>query len=105
MTSTALLTARTVARAAAQAAVEDGPAGHPALFVRHPVSSVDEAAVREQLAYLHARIFSESVEPASPEVDVSYALFKDAYSLRSDPRRAWAVTLSAMLSDPRSLYY
>ncbi|MCL2625948.1 MAG: DUF1588 domain-containing protein [Cystobacterineae bacterium] len=41
-----------------------------------------ERAIRENLAYLHKRLLGETVSPNSPEVDISYGLFVDAWSER-----------------------
>ena len=69
------------------------------------VPSDDETSVRAQLAYLHARIYGELVDPTSSEVTDTYQLFTAALAQSSDHARAWKVTLAAMLSDFRSLFY
>jgi len=43
-----------------------------------------ERAIRENLAYLHQRLLGEFVSPHSPEVDLSYALFADAWKERAE---------------------
>jgi len=45
-----------------------------------------ERAIRENLAYLHQRLFGESVGPNSPEVDVGYALFVDVWKERENSK-------------------
>ena len=65
----------------------------------------DEAAIRAQLTRLHLRLFGEEAEPSSPSIDASYALWRDVLALRDDSRRAWAITLTAMLQDPRFVFY
>jgi|GEM_PF-750055 len=48
------------------------------------VDSTGEQAIRENLAYLHKRLFGENLSPHSPEVDLSYALFVDAWKERAE---------------------
>ncbi|MEJ7603539.1 MAG: hypothetical protein WKG01_36975 [Kofleriaceae bacterium] len=82
------------------------PAGARTLFVAADVTTIDEPAVRAQLAHLHARLYGELVSPDAAEVTESYTLFRDALAVPGVvPRRAWKLTLTAMLSDVRSLYY
>ncbi|HEY4240802.1 MAG TPA: DUF1585 domain-containing protein [Kofleriaceae bacterium] len=107
MNATSSLVAKAAANASASFVVDhDGTAGvQPTLFTVAPVTATDEASVRAQLAYLHARIYGELVDPNSPEVGDTYALFTAALAQSSDPARAWKVTLAAMLSDFRSIFY
>jgi len=108
MNATSSLVARTAAAAAADFVVEHdatAPAGQRTLFLAATVDATGEAAVRAQLAYLHARIYGELVDAGSPEVDPSYQLFADALAAAGDARRAWKLTLIGMLSDFRSLFY
>jgi hypothetical protein len=62
---------------------------------------IDEPSVRAQLAVLHARIFGE----LAPDLEPSAALFRRAFEASGDAKRAWVVTLTAMLSDLRAVYY
>lgn len=108
MSATASLVVRRVARAAAAFVVDHDASAEPAdrrLFTRAPVDATDPRSVRDQLAELHARIFSELVGPDDPALDDSLALFDDALAAGGDPRRAWTITLTGMLSDLRALYY
>ena len=75
------------------------------LFVKTDVTSTDEAQIRDQLAYLHARLYGELVDATSPEVDESYALFTAAKAAASTNRRAWKLVLLGMLTDVRALTY
>ena len=105
--ATASLVLRALAREAAHHRVErdfSAPASERWLL------SIDEretgeAAVREQLAALHARIHAQRVEPTSSEVDQSWALFSKALEHSGSTRRAWKVTLTAMLQDVRIAFY
>ena len=108
MNATASLVTRTIARQAAEFVVADDAAaapGHRRLFTRATPTDTDPARVRAQLAELHARIFSELVEPDDPVLDDDEALFQGALAAGGDPRRAWAVTLTGMLADLRAVYY
>jgi len=107
--ATSSLVARTAAAQAANFVVDHdaaAPAAQRTLFVAAEVTATDEGAVRAQLAHLHARVYGELVTADSAEVTESYALFRDALAApNATPRRAWKLTLTAMLSDFRSLYY
>ncbi len=108
MNATSSLVAGQAAAAAADHVVERDAVAAAAdrrLFVVSPVTATDETAVRAQLVHLHGRIFGELVEPTSPEIDDSYALFRDALATGITPRRAWKLTLTGLLADVRSLYY
>lgn len=107
--ATSSLVAKTAAAQAASFVVDHdaaAPAAERTLFVAADVTATDEPAVRAQLAHLHARIYGELVTADSAEVTESLALFRDALAApNATPRRAWKLTLTAMLSDFRSLYY
>ncbi len=108
MNATSSLVAKTAAEAAAEFVVDHDAAAQPAqrtLFTIAAVGATDEAKIREQLAYLHARIYGELVAPDSPEVDETFALYTDAYTETTNRARAWKLTLIGMLSDFRSLFY
>jgi hypothetical protein len=108
MNATASLVTRAAARRAAAFVVDHDAAAIPAqrsLFTRAAVDDVDPAHVRAELAELHARIYSELVDPDDPVLDDTEALFDDALAASGDVRRAWTVTLTGMLSDLRAIYY
>lgn len=108
MNATTSLVARRVAREAAAFVVDhDGAAGarDRLLFTKASVDASDAASVRAELAELHGRIYSELVDPGDAVLDDAEALFDDALAASGDPRRAWTVTLTGMLSDLRALYY
>lgn len=98
-------TSSLVAKAAASAAADFAVDTDPSLFVKASVNSTDDAKIREQLAYLHARIYGELVAPDSPEVDDSFALYTDAFTETGSRARAWKLVLVGMLSNFRSLFY
>ena len=108
MSATATLVARAAARQAAAFVVDHDATSLPSgrrLFTRAAVDDVDPSHVRDQLAELHARIYSELVEPDDPVLDDTQALFTAALDASGDARRAWTVTLTGMLSDLRAIYY
>jgi hypothetical protein len=65
-----------------------------------------EDVVRAQLAALHRRLYGVRVEPSSEEVTQAYTLFSGALANGGgDVRRAWSITLLAMLQDIRIAFY
>jgi hypothetical protein len=108
MNATATLVTRAAARQAAAFVVDHDAAAVAAqrtLFTRAAVDDIDPAHVRAELAELHARIYSELVDPDDPVLDDTQALFDAALAAGGDARRAWTVTLTGMLSDLRAIYY
>jgi hypothetical protein len=106
--ATATLVARRVARLAAASIVEHDAAAASAdrlLLTQTAVDAPDPDSVRAELAELHGRIYSELVSPDDPALDDTQALFDAALAASGDPRRAWTVTLTGMLSDLRAIYY
>lgn len=65
-------------------------------------STVDEPAVRDQIAWLHRRILAE--DPAPADVDASLALFALG-SRRGTPADGWKLLLTALFQDPRMLFF
>jgi hypothetical protein len=108
MNATSTLVVKAAASAAAEAVVEHDLAAAPeqrTLFVEAGVNAAGEAQIRAQLAYLHARIYGELVAADSPEVDETFALYRDAFTETASRARAWKLTLIGMLSNFRSLFY
>lgn len=71
-------------------------------------TQAEEPAVRAQLAAIHLRLFGQEASPDGPEIDAAWALFDGALAASKRPpevRRAWTVTLYAMLQDARLVYY
>lgn len=97
-----------------------GLAGHAAPFVvaedfakargdRRLLTLVDddtraEAAVRAQLVAIEARLYGEAHDANDAAIDDAYALFAGALAT-SDVKRAWELTLFALLQDIRVAYY
>jgi hypothetical protein len=111
MNATATAVLRSVAAKAAAYAV-DADATEPVLehrkLLRRSTSgtTTDEATARAQIVDLHARIYGELVDPSSEEVNATYGLFKDALARAGgDAKRAWSLTVYAMLQDSRLVFY
>jgi len=108
MNATTSLVIRSAAqRAAAFVVAHDAaaPPGERLLLTAGELTDTAPAGVRGQLAELHGRIYSELIAPDDPALDDDAALFADALAASGDPRRAWTVTLTGMLSDLRAIYY
>jgi hypothetical protein len=105
--ATSSLVLRSLAREAAHHRVErdlDAQPGQGWLLTIDE-RETSEAAVRDQLVELHVRIYSERVDPTSSQVDETWALFSAALQHSGSTRRAWKVTLTAMLQDVRIAFY
>ena len=108
MNATSSLVAKSAAAAAADFVVERdllAAATDRTLFVEADVDTADPGRIRAQLAYLHARIYGELVDPDSPEVDETLALYTDAFAASNSRARAWKLVLIGMLSNFRALFY
>jgi hypothetical protein len=81
------------------------PAGERRLFTEVEPTTEDEAAVRGQLVALHGALLGDLVEPNGAAVDATYALFVGALALGDTPAEAWTLVVSAMLQDPRMVFY
>jgi hypothetical protein len=108
-TTSSLVTRDLAYRAAAFVVSHDATAaaGARTLFAGSPGAEPASAtALRAELANLHARIFSELVDPSDGALDADEQLFDGALAAaHGDVRRAWIVTLTAMLSDLKAVYY
>ena len=67
--------------------------------------TTDETAIRDQLAWLHARILGRRVDRDGAEVTALHQLFEVGLDSRGDPAGAWKVVLTAMLQDPRMMFW
>ncbi len=67
--------------------------------------TLSEKAVREQLAWLYLRILGERVKPNGDEVSASLQLYKVGLQQRGDAPGAWKLTISALLQDPRMMFW
>lgn len=107
--ATASLSLRALARQAANAVVEaDFAVDEDARRLLTQVSLADtgQAKLRPQLAALHRRFYGAAVAEDDPAIDASLALFQGALELApGDVRRAWKLTLAALLQDVRIAFY
>lgn len=108
--ATASLALRTLARQAANTVVESDFAiddkTKRKLFTL--VSAVDtgQAKLRPQIALLHRRFFGAALADDDPAVTETLELFQGALKLApGDARRAWKITLTALLQDVRLAFY
>lgn len=76
------------------------PAAERRLLGLVEADTTDEAAVRTQLAWLHARILTRAVADDSAEVDGLYALWLAGFDPAGDPAEGWRLVLTALLQDP-----
>jgi len=77
------------------------PASKRRLLTLVELDTVDENAIRRQIQALHLRILGERVSAESNVVSETRALHLGA----DQPREAWKLVITALLRDPRSLYY
>lgn len=109
LNATALAVLRAAAsRAAAEVVERDLALADPAkrrLLRRVSATDTSEAAVREGIADLHARIYGELAAVSSEEVSATYGLFQEALAAAGgDAKRAWTTTVFAMLQDVRLVF-
>ncbi len=81
------------------------PAGDRRLLGGVEADTTDEAAIRSQLAALHARILGEIVAADSEEITASFALFTLGQQNAGAPAGGWKLVLTALLQDPRMMFY
>lgn len=72
-------------------------------FTETPDTARD--AMVAQIQRLHLRLFGNRVAADGQEVEANLGLWSDLYAIDSDPTRAWAGLLSALLRDPDFLLY
>ncbi|MBA2322180.1 MAG: hypothetical protein H0V89_13630, partial [Deltaproteobacteria bacterium] len=80
------------------------PGAEPLLLTTVTAETVDEAAIRAEIAALHLRILGVVVTSDSLEVGEMYGLFT-ASAARGDTTAAWKLVISSLLRDPRILFY
>lgn len=107
MSASSSLVLRELASRAAAYAVESSAelADEADLFTVASPDETEEAAVRAQLVELHAAVLGQLVSADSEPVNDSHALFRAALAEGGDARRAWTITLSALLQHPRMAFY
>ncbi len=107
MNATASLVSRKLALDAAEYVVERDlrAKGKRRLFAEGDLRSVREADIRRQLVQLHARIYSELVGEDDAALGDEVALFRGVLESGGEVERAWTITVAAMLSDLRAVYF
>lgn len=108
VTPTKTLAMATIAADAAGRVVDDDfarPAAQRRLLRSIEPGVTDADAVRGQLAALHLRVLGERVEPRGTEIDRTYRLFRTGLETRGTPAGAWKLVLTAMLQDPRMMFW
>jgi Protein of unknown function (DUF1592) len=103
--TSSLVTRRLAFEAAAFVVDHDLNYKRRTLFRDGELLTVKEAPLRRQLAHLHARIFSELVDDDDRSLNDELALFRGVIASGGDEQRAWIVTVAAMLSDLRAVYF
>ena len=106
-TPTKLLTMALVAEEAAGHVVDhdlSASSGERTLLMSVDDSTTDEAAVRSELAHLHARILGMPVSDNSVDVDDALVLWQAVADI-DGPVLAWKTVVAAMLQSPEVLYY
>ena len=66
-----------------------------------PEPAGDEAEIREQIAWLHRRIYGELVTPDDEAVSETFELHLALFAEAQNAVRAWEGTVAAMLQDIR----
>lgn len=106
--TSSLLMETVAAESAAWVVAEDAKTADPTarrLFVEAAPTDTDEALVRAELAFLHARLFGDLVGPDAADVTESWTLFSALLAESGDPLRAWQGVLTAMIQDVRVVTY
>jgi hypothetical protein len=110
MTPTKLLAMGQLATDAAGFVVDndlklDDPAKRHLLTQIADASQVDEVSVRNELVWLYQRILGQFLFPSDPTIDIAWDLWKGSFDEHQDATLAWKVTLSALLQDPRMMFF
>ena len=65
----------------------------------------DPEAMTAQVQRLHLLLFGERVDADGQEVEANLALWQELYAIDRSPASAWSGLLSALIRDPRFLFY
>lgn len=80
------------------------PAAQRTLLQQVEPTTTDDDALRSAIAALHADVLGEFLDPRSPPVGATLALWQQMLA-QSDPETAWEVVIAALLRDPRAEFY
>jgi hypothetical protein len=105
MTASASAVLRDLAARAADHVVEADASFADSAKLFTNLESTDEASVRAELVALHASVLGQLLADDSAEVNDAYALFQGALAAAGEPKRAWKLTLFALLQHPRMAFY
>ena len=103
--ATSSLVLRALAEYAAEFVVESDFGGEPRKLLTIEETTTERAQIRTQLATLWLRLYSDRVAAENPELESALTLWDAAFEHSNSTRRAWKVTLAAMLQDVRLAYY
>lgn len=81
------------------------PAADRKLLGAIEAGDTGEPAVRAQIALLYRRVLGEDLATDAEDVTLSYLLWQAATVRTADPREGWRVVISALLRDPRMVFY
>ncbi len=81
------------------------PASQRRLLGLVEATTTSEPALREQLVWLHERVLGVSLPPDAPEVDEALALYQVGVNTRGDSAGGWKLVLTALLQDPRMMFW
>lgn len=109
-TTLALVHKRLAEAAATYVVDHDLSSGSPTLLTQvdgqeDPTSPDGEAAIRDQIATLHARILTQPVPPDGPIVDALWALWQQTHVGPAPGHEAWSAVITVLLRDPRLVVY
>ncbi len=107
-TVTSFLTQRLIAYEAAGHVVRkdfEDQASQPHLLTLVTAEDTDEDLIRQQLVQLHLRLYGEETSSESESITQTWQLWDAALQHGQSAPRAWAITLAAMLQDPRFIFY
>ena len=75
------------------------------LFTSVDETTVDDAAVRAQIAALMLPVQTRDVPDTDPEIDALHAMWTDKLARSGSARDAWSLVLTAIFLDPRAVTY
>ena len=81
------------------------PAAERRLLTGVEGDTTDETSIRNQLVVLHARILGEIVPADSEVVTSSFELFTLGQQTAGAPAGGWKLVLTALLQDPRMMFF
>ena len=65
----------------------------------------EDQAVQDQIVQLHARMLGEFLDGSDDEINRTKGLYDNTIARGGSPADAWEQVLTALLQDPRILFY